>query len=513
MSRPYLLPFVLAGAFASTLLAASPDAHACGGCFPPPGDQQSVVTDHRMILSIAKDKTTLYDQIRYAGSPEQFAWVLPISGTVDVGLSADTLFGALENLTATVVQAPPTNCPGYPSDCIQNEGDFAAPSAAGASSSGGGVDVIKQETVGPYDTVQLHSTDPNALTTWLTTNGYAIPDDIKPVINAYVAEHFDFLALRLTPGQGVQAMRPVRISTTGASSVLPLRMVAAGTGATVGITLWVVGEGRYEPQNFQSFIIKSDELVWDWTAGVSNYKEIRATKASALGGTGWEIESSKEIGRYQIENIVTNLANVNPSVGSDYTPIEQSGVVVKTADQARTEDIDALFAGLQSGTERVTRMRADLAKAALATDLTMIASADQTTIDNIRVPTQEKNQPQCPVYNGCSQVGTAPRDQAAAQTEANNGHGSFSCDVAKKRDASPVTAAFGGLGALVALALVRARKNRKGLRRCETLSSSRPSGRWPSRPSPPSATRAPAAVASAHRRRRTRRPPSSPTTG
>jgi hypothetical protein len=269
----------------------APDASACGGCFPPPGDQQSVVTDHRMILSVSKTRTSLYDQIQYTGAPEKFAWVLPISGIVEVGLSADTLFGALHNLTATVVQAPPTNCPAGP-DCDDAKYAEASGGAADASPAPGGVDVLKREVVGPYETVQLRSTDPTALNTWLTTNGFAIPADVQPVISAYVAEKFDFLALKLIPGAGIQAMRPVRISTTGASATLPLRMVAAGTGATVGITLWVVGEGRYEPQNFQSFIVKNEDLVWDWAAGTSNYKDLCAAQATILQGKGWEVESS-----------------------------------------------------------------------------------------------------------------------------------------------------------------------------------------------------------------------------
>ena len=36
---------------------------------------------------------------------------------------------------------------------------------------------MKRETVGPYETVQLRSTDPNALNNWLTTNGFAIGEN------------------------------------------------------------------------------------------------------------------------------------------------------------------------------------------------------------------------------------------------------------------------------------------------------------------------------------------------
>jgi len=49
-----------------------------------------------MILSISQDRTTSWDQITYAGAPSSFAWVLPIKGQVEVGLSSDALFGTLD---------------------------------------------------------------------------------------------------------------------------------------------------------------------------------------------------------------------------------------------------------------------------------------------------------------------------------------------------------------------------------------------------------------------------------
>jgi hypothetical protein len=459
------LRFSLAAASALGLAfaLAAPDASACGGCFPPPGENQSVVTDHRMILSVSKTQTTLYDQIQYSGNPSSFAWVLPISGTVDVGLSADTLFGALGNLTSTVVQAPPDGCPQPPS-CGYDLSDEAPQASAGAAQDAGAapVDVLKHETVGPYETVQLRSTDANALSNWLTTNGFAIPEDIKPVISSYVTEKFDFLALKLLPGKGVQSMRPVRVTAQGASPVLPLRMVAAGTGAVVGVSLWVLGEGRYEPQNFPFFSITDNDLVWDWAAGASNYKDLRAERSAALNGRGWEIETAQTIDRLRLESIVTNLGRVNPSVGSDYAPVEENGQVVKTADQVRQEDLTTLFKGIADGQDHVTRMRADLAHSALTTDLALIASADQTELAQVRRPKGEKGQPTCTVYNGCNAVGTAPRDEAIARTEANGNGDSFSCETAGKKGSAPgfSFAGMGGLAAFLGLALVRARRAR-----------------------------------------------------
>src|SRR4029077_12623626 len=155
------------------------------------------------------------------------------------------------------------SCPG--SNCVcgplaagaafGGAGGFPGGGGGGFFGGGVGVMVVSQQTIGPYATVQLKSTDPNALNAWLKANGYDVPADVQPIIAAYVTEGFDFLALKLAPGLGVQAMRPVRVTVPGAGLSLPLRMVAAGTGAPVGIPLRVIAEGRYEPKNFQFFAI------------------------------------------------------------------------------------------------------------------------------------------------------------------------------------------------------------------------------------------------------------------
>src|SRR5215472_7752195 len=239
------------------------DARACGGCFhapTPPTQSGTVVTDHRMIFTISPQATTLYDEIKYTGSPADFAWVLPIHGQVTVGLSSDAVFSALEQATQTTIVAPRLSCPSTFCSCGGADASSADATAA-KTSTDAGVTVLSQQTIGPYATVQLKSTDPNALNAWLATNGFDIPTDVQPVIAAYVNEGFDFLALKLEPGQGVQAMRPVRVTTPGAGLSLPLRMIAAGTGSTVGITLWVVADGRYEPKNFALFTISPSELT------------------------------------------------------------------------------------------------------------------------------------------------------------------------------------------------------------------------------------------------------------
>ena len=453
------------------------EARACGGCFHPPTENVSDITDERMMLAVSPQQSTLYDQIRYSGAPASFAWVLPIHGTVDVGLSADVMFDSIDAITATQIQAPVPACPSPPTDC-QGTATFGAPQNAGAAGGGDGVTVTKSENVGPFETVQLHTTDPNALNTWLSDNGFVIPPDVTPVIDAYVNEGFDFLAMKLLPNTGVQAMRPVRVTFPGASVTLPLRMAAIGTGATVGITIWTVSDGRYEPQNFPFFHIEDKDLIWDFKTQSSNYTTLRAQNEALFGGKGWEIESSIDVNEGLIQSVVESggiyyggggfggggggaapVANAS----DDYLPIGDAdggadAGPYESADQVRADDLAALFAGMSGPNVRITRMRSDISHAAMTTDFTLQAAGDQSELSNVRIVSQQVNT-QCPIYDHCEVVGYGTPDQSAASI-ANSGS-SGGCVTASRGEADGGLSALLGVLGMVFVRKLAGRKKRR----------------------------------------------------
>jgi hypothetical protein len=468
-----------------TLAVTERDARACGGCFtppPPPSETESVITDEKMMLSISMDQTTLYDQINYSGSPSSFAWVLPIKGTVTVGLSADVLFEVVNQLTTTEVVSPPTNCPPAPTCTTYGLAGAASEGSSSGSGTGEGVTVTEQKQVGPYETVQLHSTDGTALNDWLTAHGYQIPASTQPVIDAYVAQQFDFLALKLVPGEGVQSMQPVRVTSQGAAPSLPLHMVAVGTGPTTGITIWVVADGRWAPSNFPTFIIPDSQISWDWATSSSNYETLRLSSEAALGGRGWQIESSLELSQYTIEQAL--LSNVEYATTGGYLPATGASAGdagagdASTASDASsgdsggggdasletdggqqvaaaTADLAVLFAGVAQPNVRITRMRSDIAKSALSVDMILQATSDQSELTNVHVAQLEIGEPQCPVYENytCTQVGTAPRSEAQASAAAGGDGG---CSTARPPNrTAPTIATLLGLGGI---AVFRSRK-------------------------------------------------------
>jgi hypothetical protein len=479
----------LAAAASALTFVGEREAAACGGCFHPPTQTVTDITDERMLLSVSQTQTTLYDQIQYSGSPTSFAWVLPIHGTVQVGLSADVLFDSIDAVTATQITPPVPDSPGPPADCIGPSAPVLGGAAAGADAGTtdvGTVTVTKQQNVGPYETVQLHATDASALNNWLVQNGFTLPAAVLPVIDAYVTEGFDFLAMKLLPNVGIQAMRPVRVTMPGASVSLPLRMASIGTGATVGITIWVVSEGRYQPQNFPFFHIEDSALIWDWTTSSSNYTALRASNEAALNGAGWEIESAITLSQQLISSVVLSGGQYNPYGGfgsappsdasQDYLPVgtpddgglddggTADGGAYESADQVRNDDIAALFAGISGQNAFITRMRSDLSHTAMTNDFIVQASPDQSELSNIRQVTQSVNL-QCPIYSNCQVIGNGPPSAATpvSGTSSAGGvpQGTGGCITSPQKSSGAPTgrlALLAGMLGLVAVRIVRTRR-------------------------------------------------------
>ena len=416
-------------ALAATLagaLALPGDAAACGGCFAPVGSP-TVVTRHQMAVSMSPTETTLWDQIEYAGSPEDFVWVLPVRGGVPVELADNAFFEALEQATQVQMQAP--NPP--VTFCFDPCGGFLAgsPSADGSGADAGsrGVTIYHQDTIGPYETVTIGSEDPSALVMWLRDNGYGVPDAILPTITYYTDQGMDFAVLRLSPNAGVNQMQPVRVTMPGLNPTFPLRMVSAGVEGKVGLELYVFAEGRYEPSNFHSAEVDRDALVYDWDTAQFNYDELYRQAANEAEGRSW----------------VTEFAQNAPD-SIRYYASEDYGTGVR---HSAMDDYAVVLRGLSS--PYLTRLTADMPAEYLTEDLILTASTGDDLGSFINVTGERNRQPDvsCPStctdpYAGGGSTGTGWRD---------GGRGDGLCSASPGRGASSLLGALALLGAALAL--------------------------------------------------------------
>jgi hypothetical protein len=241
----------------------------------------------------------------------------------------------------------------------------AGPSAGGgfdgssASDAGSWVDVWGTSVVGPYEATQLSASDSTALKTWLKEHGYVLPDAILPIVDQYVTGGFGFLAIKLVPDAGTTRMVPIRIGFDGSSPSLPLRMIAAGAGAKVGVKLFVLGDGRWEAKNFPNDEVKTADLVWDWRAMGSNFGPLEIGLIDKAKGNVFITETSQDVSKAYL------TSGLPPGTVST-----EAGTVLSSI----TDETELNAAFPDKASMRVTRMFAELPSSALGNDLELQAS-------------------------------------------------------------------------------------------------------------------------------------------
>jgi hypothetical protein len=436
--------FALRGAAAvgtaALALVATPDrAAACGGCFAP-NETVTVVTGHRMAVAISPAETTLWDQIEYAGEPEDFVWVLPIQGETLVELASNAFFEAVDGATRITLQGtfPPltTTCADPCDDGLARGSSF---DSAGGSEGPPSVEVFGEAVVGPYETATIGSDDPNALVDWLRTNGYNVPDSILPIIAHYVEQDLNFAVLRLNPNAGVNQMQPVRITTPGMMPVFPLRMVAAGVEGSVGLELYVFGEGRYEAQNFEIVEIDVNDLYYDWDTTRFNYNEAFDAALERGGLRAWVAEYAQPADNYRWQ--VESYVSFDPETGERLGDASEDWGVV-------TRSLPSPY---------LTKLRTDLEAANLNEDLILQASLGDTVENFINV-SNERNRPAEPVCPTTCTDPVGPGTIGAPGGVRGDGSARGLCSAALESEGAPF--ALGG-GVAIALGVLAFRRRRR----------------------------------------------------
>jgi hypothetical protein len=411
--------FLLGGA----LLLAQGRAQACGGCFHNP-TVDAVVTGHRMAFAVSDERTVLWDQIQYSGDPGEFGWVLPIEPGAVIELSSDAWFEALETATSAQITAPQLQCArSSSSGCFSSSSDSGSTlkSAEGPGVLGPGVTVLHQASLGPFDTVTLRSTDAGSLRSWLQSHDYAIQDDVDPIIDAYIQEGKDFIALRLN---GSAPMQPVRVVTPQGDAVLPLRMVKAGTGSDVQVVLYAIGEARLGLADLTEVKLDLSSLTFDFASSTSNYAQVRADALSQNLGASFvtTFAAKNPFGRTSARALNTSSNRFSTQLGELYFDqgFENENAVETGCSLALTglssdelitndsasqfscgdlTDISAAMIGMHPSRLWLARLEMDLPRDQLGMDCRVNHAAKQAEVSSDITAVRAKNRP-----SYCSQV-------------------------------------------------------------------------------------------------------------
>ncbi len=270
------------------------DAAACGGVFVPASERPSerqLVRDHRIAIAIGRTQTVIWDEVRFDDSPRDLAWVSPVLPGTKIELASSEWLDALEASTQPIVYAPRDRGFGgcALTGCAESDESFTI-----RSSPGGGIVLLNESIIGPYETVTIRSeADADAPFRWLTQNGYEVTPEVRPLLHAYAEAGYDFAALRLRPGCTGTKMQPIRMVVPGNVPKVLLRMALAGATRSADVTVFTLGETAYRPSSHPHARLDDDALVWSFANESSNYDAVANETMQREGGRTWLIEASK----------------------------------------------------------------------------------------------------------------------------------------------------------------------------------------------------------------------------
>ena len=217
-------------------------ACACGGYLPSlesvaraTGEKALVRYDDRGVEEI-----TLSMEIN--GASNKAAWIMPVPNPAKLDLGDDNLFPRLEDLTEPKVVERTTYWPFRGLDLRSGDG------GAGASAPGG-VNVREQMTLGPFEIARLDGSSGTAVTDWLRTNGYVVPDSLGANLKPYVSEGWEIVAVKLAPKSAGEKLGgstpPLRLSFASDKIVYPMRL-SKGAKTPQAVTVYVAAPHRVD---------------------------------------------------------------------------------------------------------------------------------------------------------------------------------------------------------------------------------------------------------------------------
>lgn len=268
-------------------LATPNTAEACGGLFcggtPVLQAEEGIIFD----VDMPNNSVTAVINIVYQGSAEEFVWVLPLQTAPEsIGTGSQQAFLTLQQLTTPQFRITEFEnvgmCTDFPIDALAGTAeDSGVNRGQNAPPSDPGVSVVSRQNVGPYDTVVLDGTNPDAVKQWLLDNGFLVTDEMMEMVTPYIAKGDTLLALKLLNDRDVGEIKPIEVKMTAdfaeqeIEACIPIRMTAMAANTDMPITAYVfTDEGRAIPQNF--YHVVPNLLKIDWLNFGSNYRQLIA---------------------------------------------------------------------------------------------------------------------------------------------------------------------------------------------------------------------------------------------
>ena len=252
------------------VLCFTPAAWAFCGFYLAKADTKLYNKASQVVIARNGDRTVLTMANDYQGEVKDFAIVVPVPTVVQkeqVRVTEPTIIERLDAFSAPrlVEYFDPDPCTPLPLfDRFITQSAAAVNSAEVQRSDRSlGVTVEASFNVGEYDIVILSAKESGGLETWLTQNGYKIPQGAKQLLQPYIRSSMKFFVAKVNLDKfeesGYQFLRPLQISYQSPKFMLPIRLGMINAKTEQDLIVYILSpQGEAQITNYRTVKIPSN---------------------------------------------------------------------------------------------------------------------------------------------------------------------------------------------------------------------------------------------------------------
>jgi hypothetical protein len=228
----------------------------------------------QVAIARSGDRTVLTMANDYQGDVKDFAIVVPVPVVLteeQVRVADPKIIERLDAFSAPrlVEYFDPDPCQVQLYDQRTMSVAPAAPMEAARSRQAAeslGVTIEQQFTVGEYDILILSARESSGLETWLTQNGYRIPQGARDLLRPYIRMGMKFFVAKVNleeyESSGYQALRPLQMNYESRKFMLPIRLGMTNANGAQDLLVYVLSpEGQAEVTNYRTVKVPTDSEI------------------------------------------------------------------------------------------------------------------------------------------------------------------------------------------------------------------------------------------------------------
>ena len=261
---------LLAATAAAAAVAFTGGAVAFCGFYVAKADTKLFNKASKVVLMRDGDRTVITMANDYQGDLKEFAMVVPVPVVLEEGQIHITDNAIIDHLDA--YSAPrlveyfdedPCRQMMYEADAVAMSTTAPQPRAGLRKKDSLGVTVEAEYTVGEYDIVILSAEESGGLTTWLTTNGYKLPEGAESTLGSYIKQGTKFFVAKVNLDEqaktGLKYLRPLQVAFESPKFMLPIRLGTVNADGKQELFIFTLTrKGRVETTNYRTIKLPSN---------------------------------------------------------------------------------------------------------------------------------------------------------------------------------------------------------------------------------------------------------------